>query len=49
MAIISGLGSAPLMRLKHTHSLLSGLRSYEQYNIIQGLMSSERFVEFLTL
>ncbi|KAJ3273454.1 hypothetical protein HK104_004268 [Borealophlyctis nickersoniae] len=42
MAILAGINSAPLLRLRQTRKLLYGRQSWRNYEALEKLMSSER-------
>jgi hypothetical protein len=42
MAIIAGINSAPVLRLRRTWDLVKGKTSYKKFRMLENLMSSER-------
>ncbi|KAI9365969.1 ras guanine nucleotide exchange factor domain-containing protein [Zopfochytrium polystomum] len=42
MAVLSGISSSPILRLQKTYRLILGKKAFERYQVLEGLMSSER-------
>lgn len=48
MAVLAGLNSAPVLRLKQAREAIADKKIYKQFQSLDRLMSSDRSVRFLS-